>query len=196
MQTYSIGEWIKGPAANCTLQGFIVDCNEAIGEYDVVIKSANAVKGEVPEKYGVGKIISIPGIVLEDFFVVLNHEQRNELIERARLLGDTKWESELTDQFHNPFTQGLVSKREGDHVRVYSTILNKDILLSKEDQRTLYSHFMKAVARGISERITAPNDIKDSESFDYVIASIILISHCEMGLNYVSDLLKINTISK
>lgn len=180
----SIGEWVRGPFANATIEGFIV--NETYGSYDVVINKIDA-EGPIPPRLKFGSIHNLPKRVVEEFFIMMNVEQQKSMIVLAKQLKQDKWADELIEQFFNPFASKPV-KLPGKEV--YSALLRTAIKLTREVKEKLFVFYQEAVRKGLPARFNRPDDINSAGALDAAVSSIFLVAKSIEGIEYIKTLVR------
>lgn len=187
MKAIELGEWVKGPFANATIEGFIVKITH--NTYHISIKSIEKKTGGLPRDLEVGSIHELPKIVVHNFYRILNRDQQTNLILLAVNVGEDKWAYDLSKQFYNPAYSVNVEKNyDVERTRVYSNLLNRFVALGENEQKQLYNYYLKAVREGMLGQIEDPSQINTPENFDAVITSIILIARCNEGIDYIEKL--------
>lgn len=187
MKVIELGEWVKGPFANATIEGFIVKITPST--YHISIKNIEGKTGTLPKKLEVGSIHELPKIVVHEFFRILNRDQQTNLILLAVNIGEDKWAHDLSKQFYNPtFSVNIDEETDLERTRIYSNLLNKFVALSENEQKQLYNFYRKAIQEGMIGQIEDPSQINTPENFDAIITSIVLVARCREGINYIQKL--------
>ncbi|PGQ88308.1 hypothetical protein [Priestia megaterium] len=189
MKAIELGEWVKGPFANTTIEGFIVNVTHST--YHISVKTIEINHGTLPENLAVGSIHELPKIVVHEFFRLLNREQQSNLILLAVNIGQSKWAAELSKKFYNPSFSVNVNTEESsdiERIRIYSNLLNKFVALSINEQKRLYNYYRKSIEQGMIGQIEDPSQINTPGNFDAVITSVVLIARCREGINYIEKL--------
>lgn len=188
MKAIEIGEWVKGPFANATIEGFIVKVTHST--YHISIKTIENKSGTLPENLEVGSIHELPKVVVHDFYRILNRDQQMNLILLAVNVKEDKWAYDLSKQFYNPtFSVKVEEEHDVERTRIYSNLLNNFVALGENEQKQLYNYYLKAVQEGMIGQIEDPTQINTPENFDAVITSVVLNAGCKEGIDYIEKLL-------
>ena len=186
MAILSIDEWISGPYAGCEVSGFVVEHNEN----GVKFKVKSVTGDDIPRGLTEGSVHSIPKRVVQKDFRILGGDEQEDLIHLALKLGMNDWAEELQEKFQNPFAKSIPLSFKvcvDEEVRVYSSLFEKTIKLVRHVRDQLYFYYKKAIAKGMSV-ISGPDEIKDTETLDKVLASICYVSGDKDGLKYIKNL--------
>lgn len=193
MKDIEIGEWVKGPFANATIEGFII--KKTHNTYSISVKSIEKQSGVLPPHLHVGSIHELPKRVIHGFYRILSEEQQRNLIMLVEKLGQHEWSLELMDKFYpskKPVKlQTMVARKQE---RIHSEILNKYVYLCSNSRNILFSYYRKSCEKGLNGQISRPSEINNSKNFDAVISSVVLISQDKEGINYIKSLLNKETM--
>lgn len=184
MRGTSVGEWVKGPYATTTIEGFIID--ETVSSYMVVINKVYQ-SDTTPPRLTVGSVHDVPKRAMEAYYVKFNKEQQQSLIQLAQSLKQFDWAYELTRQFSNPLTRKTPIK-PGSPQTVYSPILKKFVKLAKEVKEKLILFYRKSLRKGAVPLFEKAEDIKSAEALDVIIMTIVLAAKCAEGVVYIKKL--------
>lgn len=179
MVCIELGEWVKGPFANSTIEGFIINHSKAT--YSIEVKKIETLSGNPPEYLKIGEVLEVPKKVVQDFFRVMNPDQQINLVALVSKLGMRDWAVELVEKFHEhpETTENKVVQS------FFSELLNEQIYLRKNDREILFSYYLKAVENGLVGEVRNAEDINNPEKFDAVIAAIVLIADGCEGREYL-----------
>lgn len=188
MKNIEIGEWVKGPFANATIEGFIV--NETHGTYSIRVKSiaVNRLGGSLPEHLTVGSDQDLPKRVVYEFFRVMNNEQQHNIVALAVELGQVEWAAELVYQFINVNTEITSGSPQSAVKHIYSKVLNRLVSVSANQRKMLYCYYLKALDKGMPGAVKGPGDIINAENFDAVVSAIVLVAKDRDGTSYIESL--------
>lgn len=184
MKGTAIGEWVKGPYATTTIEGFIVD--ETSSSYMVVVNKVYQ-NDTTPPRLTVGSVHDVPKRAVERYYVKFNKEQQFSLIQLAQSLKQGEWAYELTRQFSNPLTR-KTPLRPGAPQSVYSPALKRFVKLVKEVREKLIYFYKKSLRKGAIPLFNKPDDIKSAEALDVIIMTIVFASKCVEGILYIKKL--------
>ena len=186
MKEHTIGEWIKGPFANATIEGFIT--GKTKGYYLITVKDIEEPVGALPDYLKVGATFKIPEIVLHEFFRSFNKDQQENIILLAKHLGNYQWVMDLTSQFYNPFIQSRNTFQTAENC-IDSIIHNTYVSFTDDEKLKLFEYYQLALdGYECAEKITSPEHIT-ARTLDSVIAAIVLLYDCPEGISYVKELI-------
>ena len=184
MKELEIGEWIKGPFANATIEGFITGKDK--DSYIITVKTIEEPVGKLPDYLRVGSCFILPKIVLHEFFRSLNKEQQQNIILLAKHLNNYQWAVDLANQFYNPFV-ALIDDTQNSENYVSSDVLCKHLGITEEERSILFNYYQEARQGFADIRITTPEHIT-TETIDAVIAAIVLLYDCPDGISFIKRL--------
>jgi len=188
LKAIELGEWVKGPFANATIEGFVVKITHST--YHISVKNIEHKTGKLPKELVIGSTHELPKIVVHEFYRILNRDQQTNLILLAVNVGEDKWAYDLSRQFYNPtFSVTVEEETDVERTRIYSNLLNKFVALGTNEQKQLYNYYLKAVQAGMIGQIEDPTQINTPENFDAVITSVVLNAGCKEGIDYIEKLL-------
>ena len=175
MKPLECGEWIKGPFANATIEGFIT--GEEEDSYLVAVKSIEDSIGESPDYLKVGSYFKIPKIVVHEFYRSLNRDQQQNIISLAKHLNNYQWVVDLSYQFYNPFKEvggTLIPGNNSSGKYIGSNLFNRYLKIDAEERIKLFEYYQQALKGHPNIPIKSPDQIT-TDVMDSVIAAIVLL---------------------
>jgi hypothetical protein len=184
MKSTCVGEWVRGPYATTTIEGFIID--ETQGSYYIIVNKVYESE-TTPPRLKVGSVHDVPKRAVEINYVKFNIQQQQSLIALAQKLKQFEWAYELTRQFSNPFIRKTPVKTNSIQT-VFSSILKKSVKLAREVQEKLVYFYNKSIRKGAIPLFRKPEDIRSAAAFDVVISTIVLAAKTLEGIRYIKKL--------
>lgn len=161
-----MGDWVKGPFANATIDGFII--RETEDTYGILVKSIQCHYGEVPTSLTIGSLQIIPKIVIDEFYTRMDVWQQKSLLYLTCQLDQKEWTMEVVEQFHNPFaTVPLDGNLTEDEFHVY--MLNSIQSLG-EGQKDQLFYFIKKMSEHLAN---AETRVESIAMLEFVLYSLL-----------------------